>query len=226
MLNPLERENEIISVLEALKGLGLDFILVGGYAVSAYRHRFSIGADVVIRKGDKPRFEEMLRSRGYKRMIGKQLDDAYSSEYVRYGKNEPKADVDLLIGGIAIRQTGAAYSFELLMENSKEMTIEVSEKSVNARVPRREMLIALKLHSGRLTDLRDVAALAFKLDFALIKKILFRGNAEVLERNMKQLGALINKEGFRDSFKGVFMEKGYRIDAGEIRRLSMMKIDG
>ena len=226
MLDPLERENEIMGILEAFNGLGLDFILVGGYAVSAYRHRFSIDADVVIRKDDKPKFEEMLRSMGYKRTMGKQLDDAYSSEYVRYGKNEPKADVDLLIGGIAIRQTGAAYSFELLMENSKEMTIEVSEKSVRARVPRREMLIALKLHSGRLTDLRDVAALAFNLDFALIKKMLFRGNTEVLEHNMKHLGTLINKEEFRNSFKGVFMEKGYRIDAGEIRRLSMMKTDG
>jgi hypothetical protein len=68
-----------------------------------------------------------------------------------------------------------------------------------------------------------VAALGFNLDMDVIRESLFRGNRNVLRKNMKKLGSLIEKTEFRDSFKGVFMEKGYRINPGEIRKLVMLK---
>ena len=47
----LEREKEIIKTIRAMNEAELDFIVVGGYAVSALaRHRFSVDCDIVISK--------------------------------------------------------------------------------------------------------------------------------------------------------------------------------
>ena len=81
MFNPVERENTLFDVLQELVRLKLHFILVGGYAVSAYKHRFSVDADLVIKKEDKGEFEEVLRQKGFTRTITKLLDHAYAPEF-------------------------------------------------------------------------------------------------------------------------------------------------
>lgn len=225
MLDPIERENEIMDTLGELASSGLDFVIIGGYAVSAYRHRFSVDADIVIRKENLPKFEDIVRRRGYRKTTEKSLDNDYSSEAVRYEKAQPKAFVDILIGGVGVRQTGASFGYDFVLKNSSIRTIEGSEKSVKLRVADREMLIVMKLHSGRPGDLRDVAALAFSLDFGRIKQAIFRGDIKTLKKNMGQLGQLVEKQEFRDSFKGVFMEKNYRIDPAEIRKLAGLAED-
>lgn len=68
-----------------------------------------------------------------------------------------------------------------------------------------------------------MAALSFDLGFGLIKKHLLRGSVPVLKKNLERLSSLIEKPGFRDSFKGVFMERDYRIDPAEIKRLAGLK---
>jgi hypothetical protein len=219
MFDLVVRENEIIRVLERLSEAGLEFSVIGGYGVSAYRHRFSIDADIVIRKEDKERFEAVLREDGYRKTIHTSLENVYSSAFERFEKSEPKACVDLLIGGIGVRQTGAAFGFDFIFENSEKREIQGSEKSAVVPVPKKEVLIILKLHSGRLTDLRDVAALSFSLDLEFVRKHIFRGNIQTLKENVRKLESLLGKHEFQDSFKGVFMEKSYRIDMGEIRKL-------
>lgn len=223
MLDPVERENEIIEMLRKIADSDLEFVIVGGYAVSAFRHRFSIDADIVVRKADVKNFEKILKENGYKKTISMQLENLYSSEFVRYEKKELKVSIDLLICGLGARQTGAAFSFDFLFENSNEMEIEGIEKAVKARVPKKEILIILKLHSGRLTDLRDVAALSFTLDMDIIRDNLFRGDRTVLKRNIERLETLLKKPEFQDSFKGVFMEKNYKIKPDEIRKLIKLK---
>jgi hypothetical protein len=222
MLDPLERENEIIDALNDIASRGLEFAVVGGYAVSAYRHRFSVDADIVIRKDELPKFEEALKARGYRKSLEKILENDYSSEYIRYEKTQPKAFFDLLIGAVGVRQTGASFGYDFVLQNSSVRSIEGSEKSVKARVADKELLIAMKLHSGRPRDLRDVAALAFSLDLARIRLMIFRGDVKVLKKNMVHLGELAGKQDFRDSFKGVFMEKHYRIDPTEIKKLASL----
>jgi hypothetical protein len=223
MYDPVRRESGIMDTLKRFAESELDFVVVGGYAVSAYRHRFSIDADIVIRKEDRERFEDILKGSGYRKTISMQLKNIYSSEFVRYEYRELKVSIDLLIGDLGARQTGASFSFEFLFKNSSKRLIEGIEKAIEARVPRREILIILKLHSSRLTDLRDIAALSFNLDMDMIRESLFRGNLNVLRENMKKLESLIEKPEFQDSFKGVFMEKGYNIDPKEIRKLTKLK---
>jgi hypothetical protein len=222
MYELVERENEIMDMLGKLSRANLEFVVVGGYGVSAYRHRFSIDADIVIRNEDAGKFENMLREAGYRKIMSRILDNTYSSEFARYEKSQPKVNIDLLIGGIGVRQTGASFRFDFIFGDSGTRRIEGSEKMAEAHVPRKEILIMLKLHSGRLTDLRDVAALCFGLDFEFIKKHLFRGDVKILKENMKRLESLLEKPEFRDSFKGVFMEKEYRISVPEIKKLAKL----
>ena len=220
MYDPLQRENSIMEILGRFAESSLPFVVVGGYAVSAYRHRFSIDADIVLSREDLPGFEKILKESGYEKTISRKLENIYSSEFMRYEKKDISISVDLLIDGIGVRQTGAAFSFRFLMENSGKRMVEGIERSVKVHVPSREILVIMKLHSGRLTDLRDVAALAHGLDIGMIRKHLFMGSQDVLNKNIRKLQSLLDDPDFRDSFKGVFMEKGYSIDTAEARKLA------
>ena len=219
----IERENTIFEILHALIGAGLDFVIVGGYAISAYKHRFSVDADVVLRSEDKVKFEEALKKKGLVKTIAKDLNHAYAPEFVRYElKTKLPVSIDLLIGGIGSRTTDASFNFDQLKEHSEKKKIIGTEKEVIALVPKREVLIVLKLHSGRLTDFRDIAALAKDIDLELIESMIWRGKIDVVKGNIKKLISLLDKKEFMDSFKGVFMEKKYDLDVKEIKKLSRL----
>ena len=81
----------------------------------------------------------------------------------------------------------------------------------------------MKLHAGRLTDFRDIAALAKGTNLATIKKFLFIGDLKVLQENLDKLKAVVNDKHFIDSFKGVFIEKKFDIDIKQVRQISMLK---
>ncbi|HLD85202.1 MAG TPA: nucleotidyltransferase family protein [archaeon] len=219
MHDPIEREDEIFTILRKFSEQGMKFVVVGGYAVSAFRHRFSVDADIVIRKEDLINFEQVLKENDYRKTASIELKNIYASEFMRYEKKEPKVSVDLLIGSMASRQTNAAFSFDFLAENSQMKNIEGTRSSVNALVPKREIIIILKLHAGRLTDFRDIAALSFDLDIKMIKENIYRGDSSIVKTNLKKLAELIEKQSFQDSFKGVFMEKHYKIKPDEIKNL-------
>jgi len=84
--------------------------------------------------------------------------------------------------------------------------IDGSEKSVDVRIPEKELLVAVKLHSGRLTDARDVVALADALDVEAVETHLNRGDGEKLRRVLGRVDETIAGETFEDSFKGVFRQ--------------------
>ena len=96
------------------------------------------------------------------------------------------------------------------------------EKEITLRVPKKEVLIILKIHSGRLTDFRDVVALSKNLDIGLIKSLIWRGNKDIVKDNIKKLLSLIEKKYFIDSFKGVFVEKKYDIDINSVKKLKAL----
>jgi len=217
----ISRENEIFDILQKFIEAGLEFIVVGGYAVSAFKHRFSVDADIVISKRDLEKFEEILRRENFKRTIIKELENIYSSKFIRYEKD--KAFVDLLIDALASRTTNAAFSFELLMKNSVKKKIIGIEKEITARIPIKELLIAIKIHSGRLTDFRDIAAVAKNTNLNLIKKFLFIGKIKEVDKNLKGLNLAVRSRNFIDSFKGVFLEKKFDIDFKQVERISRLR---
>ncbi|MFB6198438.1 MAG: nucleotidyltransferase domain-containing protein, partial [Halobacteriaceae archaeon] len=159
----IDRENEIFEVLQDFNAEGLEFVVVGGYGVSAYQHRFSVDADLVLRSGDLEKFTAVLNQRGFEKDTDRDL--VYSGRYLAYMKKEElPVTIDLLVSELQCRQTNAAWSYQHFEEHSVEKEINGSEQSVTVQVPSKELLIAVKLHSGRLTDARDAVALIKEAD--------------------------------------------------------------
>jgi len=217
----IKKENDIFGILQKFINKDLNFIIVGGYAVSAFKHRFSVDADIVVKSEDLPKFEDILRKTGFKKTITKELENVYSSKFIRYEKDQ--ASVDILIDALASRTTNASFSFNLIFDNSIKKKITGIEKEIFARIPVKELLIAMKIHSGRLTDFRDIAALAKDSDISLIKKFLFIGDLKVINENLHKLNSVVNDKNFVDSFKGVFLEKKFDIDLQQVKRISELK---
>ena len=96
------------------------------------------------------------------------------------------------------------------------------EKEIIARIPSKELLIVMKLHSGRLTDMRDIAALAKDTNIETIRKFLFIGNKKALQRNLDKLEEVVKHKNFIDSFKGVFIEKKFDIDMKQVERIAKL----
>ncbi len=84
MFDLVQRENRIFDILQELVQAKVRFVLVGGYAVSAYQHRFSVDADIVIPKEVQELVEELLRQNGFEKTIVKELEHLYASEFIRY----------------------------------------------------------------------------------------------------------------------------------------------
>lgn len=224
MFDLVKRENIIFETLQEFLNRDLHFVLVGGYAVSAYKHRFSIDADLIIKKEDVKTFEEILKKKFFK-TISKELDHVYASEYIRFETGEkPAASIDILINGIGSRTTQASFSIEKIEKYSKKRKVIGTEKEITALVPNREVLIALKLHSGRLTDFRDIVALCQNIDIELVMEFLKVGDRKILNQNIEKLLSLIEEKDFVNSFKGVFQEKQYKVDLSEVRKLKTLLI--
>lgn len=216
----IKRENLIFEMMQKFIDAKLEFIVIGGYGVSAYKHRFSIDLDIVIKKGDLAQFEQLLQENKFTKTIFKALHHPYAPIFMRYARKDTlPVSVDLLVDGVAVRQTDASFSFDVLNKNSENKKITGTEKEVFAKVPKREILIALKLHAGRLTDFRDTAALCKDIDFELFQTIVRRGKLGVVNNHIRKLLGIIETKQFIDSFKGIFIEKKYDIDLASVRKL-------
>ncbi|MBI5065443.1 nucleotidyl transferase AbiEii/AbiGii toxin family protein [Candidatus Woesearchaeota archaeon] len=219
----VERENKIFEILQSFVSEKLNFIVIGGYAVSSYKHRFSVDADLILKKEDLEKFEEVLKKNKFFKTVTKDLDHVYAPQFIRYEtKDKLPVSIDLLINGVGSRNTKASFSFEELKLHSESREITGTEKKVKVLVPSKEFIIVLKLHSGRLTDFRDIVALCKDVDINLIKKTLWRGEINLVKENITKLLTLIEKREFIDSFKGVFVEKKYDVDINCIKKLATL----
>lgn len=197
----LEREQEVMRLLILLLDKNLDFIVVGGYAISTYKKRFSIDLDLIVQEKDLEKFEKLLEKEGYSLRYEKSIALLYGENFKRYEKkikNLP-VDTDLLINGLVSRTTDATWSFDYVKKNS------IKRKLANLEflTPTKELLIAMKLHSGRLSDIRDVVAL-MPCNEKELKKHLIKGDFDKLKSSIKKQAAFLDKPQFDDSFKGIF----------------------
>ena len=201
----IERESEIFDILDSFNKAKLNYILIGGYAVSAYMHRFSVDADVCIDKKDLISFKKILKTKHFELAKSKDLEDAYKGKFECYIKKvQLPVTVDLLIGSIASRQTNASISFAQLYDNSIVKKITGLEKTISVRIPAKEILIAIKIHSARLTAARDIVALCHNIDFDGVSKFMHAGNTEEIKNNLNKLLSYFKSDNFKDAFKGVF----------------------
>lgn len=204
----LERENEILRTLRSMGETKLDFVVVGGYAVSALaRHRFSVDCDVVIPKTKLEEFGNVLAKKGFRKLVEKAgFDEAYGGKFVSYKKlvSRLPVTVDLLVGSLVCRATEAAWSYEYVNSHSVEAIIAGTEASVPCTIPERELLIAFKVHSARRTDVRDLVMLIENAELEKAISHLKRGNIEKLTDQVKKVVSMLKDENLVDSLKGVF----------------------
>ena len=206
MSGAVDRENEIFDTIREFNEVGLEFIVVGGYAVSAFQHRFSVDAALVVREIDLDEFVEILKDRSFEQVEDRDL--VYGGRFLAYEKDrELPVTIDLLVDSLQCRQTDASWSYQYFNQNATSIEVRGSEKSVEVRIPERELLIAVKLHSGRLTDARDAVALASNVDIEQLEKHLDRGDQKRLQQVLEEVLGTINSEDFEDAFKGVFQQQ-------------------
>ena len=197
----LEREQEIMNILNLFLGKRLDFVIVGGYAVSTYKKRFSIDLDVIVKEKDLEKFEEILKKKGYVLHYEKEISLLYGENFKRFIKkikNLP-VDIDLLINGLVSRTTNAIWGLDYIWRNSIKGKLNGSE----FLIPEKELLIAMKFHSGRLSDIRDIVAL-MPCNEEKLKQHLLNGDIKKLKQSIRKQASFLNKPQFGDSFKGIF----------------------
>jgi len=202
----LEREKEVLRLIGLFIENKFKFIVVGGYAISTYKKRFSVDLDVVIKESDISKFEELLLKDGYSICYEKEIALLHGENFKRFRKkmNDLPVDVDLLINGLVSRTTDAVWSFESIDKNSQKRKLD----NLEFLTPTRELLMSMKIHSGRLSDVRDIVAL-MPCDKNKLKKFLLRGNLSNLKNSMKKQLSFLEKPQFDDSFKGIFGIRAY-----------------
>ena len=204
----VKRENEIFRMLKRLVKEELDFVVVGGYAVSGLaRHRFSVDCDLVVSKRELQKFEELLEKEGFEGHFSKKgFDKTYAGEFISFRKevNELPVTIDLLVGSLVCRATEAAWSFDYIRKHSVEAVITGIEMAVNCRAPEKELLLAFKIHSGRRTDIRDITMMIEDSDMKKLLNHLRKGKMDALKAQVSSIIKTLDDEKLVNSLKGVF----------------------
>ena len=154
------REAEIF---ETLKGLAAcEFVVIGGYAVNAYAlPRFSVDCDLVLQDEDGLRMvERALVKRGYVNATEPE-EAAYAGSFSRWEKrlaNDFTVSMDLLIGSVTDRTTGASFTAEWIFKHSSRRVLrgKTFTEELKVRIIDCNALIVMKIIAGRATDIRDV----------------------------------------------------------------------
>lgn len=203
------RSDALIELLEELIQEGHQYVLVGGYAVSAFNVRFSTDLDIVIAPDSKTEIVEFLEDRDFTETDSHAKEWYYDTEVIEYEKRlTPQQPIgfDLLVNGLGCRQTAAQWSFDYLYAHSNQKEISGGTVTTLARVIDGAVLVAAKLHSGRETDLRDVLAVAEEIDLDAVTPHLRRGDEAALREQLTRGLEIVESEELRH---------GYRSDFGE-----------
>jgi len=181
------------------------YVIIGGYAVSSFGFpRFSVDLDITIPENELPFFKKLISDNGYEFTIGKE-DLTYSGKFERYKKD--LVSIDLLINGVQSRQTGYHYPFQYIFKNSqiRETSGWDQTNKVKVRIAKKEMLIALKIHSMRMADTRDIIMLCYEiLDIQIIFNHLKNSPKEKIIEHINELLTVLNDKKLKDSLKGVY----------------------
>lgn len=202
-----EREDELLDTLEAAIDDNLPYVLVGGWAIAAFNQRFTTDIDVVIPAQSLDSYTELLTERGYEKTTDVARNGLYEGRTVRFEKDVGNpVQFDAMVDALGCRQTGAEWSYRYLAQHSITEELQTG-RPVTARIPKRELLFAVKLHSGRKADSRDLVVLAADADFDRIATHLHRGEEAKLAKRIDIVLERLTSTDFEDAFKGVFQQQ-------------------
>jgi hypothetical protein len=199
-----QREKECFNFLNTIPR-EKHYVVIGGYAVTTYGFpRFSIDLDITIPEEELPFFKKLISDTGFTFTKGKE-DLTYSGKFERYEKN--LVSIDLLINGVASRQTGYFYPFHYILQNShsRETSGWDPSNKIKARIAKKEMLIALKIHSMRMADKRDIIMLCYeKPNITTLMNHLKSCPRETIIEHINELVAILDDSNLKNSLKGVY----------------------
>ena len=119
------RSDALIELLEEFTQARHEYVLVGGYAVSAFNARFSTDLDIVVAP-DSAKFAEFLEWQGFEETDSHPKGRFYDTEVIEYEKRiTPQQPIgfDLLVNGLGCRQTEAQWSFDYLYNHSHQQEV-------------------------------------------------------------------------------------------------------
>lgn len=213
-----ERSEALIDVFADLERSTIDFVLVGGYAVSQFETRFSTDLDLVIASEDTDAVVTFLEEQNFERKNDLEVppeETIYNREielFERTAVLPHPVGVDLLVNGLGCRQTEAEWSFDYLRDHCSETTISGGTRSTTASVADGEVLVAAKLHSGRKTDLADVLAAVPHVNFPTVASHLHRGDEDALHSQLRAAQEFIEGGGLDHRFKSMFGQSSASAD--------------
>ncbi|WP_089650015.1 hypothetical protein [Halobacterium hubeiense] len=203
-----ERQSELIDTNRAVQDAELPYVLVGGWAVSAFQTRFTTDIDTVIPDTALDDYDILLRDLGYEKQFEQDVSNEYDGRMIQYAKEVGANTVkfEALVDAMGCRQTDAEWSYRYLHEHSTIKSLDVAE-DLDGRIPEPALLFAMKLHSGRKADTRDLVVISLRADFDRIERHVHRGDPEKLDRQIEMVLNRLEEDGFEDSFKGVFRQE-------------------
>jgi len=208
-----ERQTELIDTHRAVQEAGMPHVLVGGWAVSAFQTRYTTDIDVVIPDTSLDDYDLLLSELGYEKHFEKDVSNQYEGRMVQYGKavGDNAVTFEALVDAMGCRQTGAEWSYRYLDEHSTVEPLSIAE-NLDGQIPEPALLFAMKLHSGRMADTRDLVVLSTRAVFDRVQRHVHRGDPAKLSERIEVVLDRLQQDGFEDSFKGVFQQQALPSD--------------
>jgi len=192
-------------ILEALRSMPEDVVLIGGYAVNAFvPPRFSIDCDLVV--FDKiPEITKIMKDKGFTET---ERGDEPNGEYIRFVRKGNKISFDLMLNSVLDRETGVVFEGDLFKRYSRVRTTtgRTNPTLISMRIADPELLFAMKFVSARRQDVRDVFMLSgADVNWNLIKEIIEKKcTKELIRKRANSIKTRVNGAGYRDSLQGAF----------------------
>lgn len=131
-----ERQSELIDTHRAVQKAELPYVLVGGWAVSAFQTRLTTDIDAVIPDTALDDYDTLLRNLGYEKQFEQDVSNEYGGRMIQYTKSvgENQVTFDALVNAMGCRQTNAEWSYRYLHEHSTIESLDVAE-DLDGRIP-------------------------------------------------------------------------------------------
>lgn len=200
------REKEVFETLKKLNGL--EFVVIGGYAVNAYTlPRFSVDCDIVVMdKTELAKVERALLDLGYCRKTSNAETD--SIDIARYEKKISgffSVSFDILVKDIFDRQTNVRIPAGWVFKNSKIHSLKgkTIAEDMKVRIINLDALFVIKMISCRSTDMRDLFMMAPMVKDRKWIKAEVESMCDFKER-FNRLKSRISSKEFRNGLQGVY----------------------
>ncbi len=200
------REKEVFETLKKLNGL--EFVVIGGYAVNAYTlPRFSVDCDIVVMdKTELAKVETALLGLGYYRKTSNAETD--SIDFARYEKKISgffRVSFDILVKDIFDRQTNVRIPAGWVFRNSEIHSLKgkTIAEDMKVRIVNLDALFVIKMISCRSTDMRDLFMMAPMVRDRKWIKAEVESMCDFKER-FNRLKSKISSKEFRNGLQGVY----------------------